>query len=314
MKRKFIVIVFLLLLFETLATAQIYQKGFSFQGYARDFDGNAIGGRSLFVRFSIYKEGNSGNPSFTELHSTVKTDAFGVFTLIVGSVNEVAFQNLNWSKENYYLSTEVSVNNSDFISVSNNQLLSVPYAQAASNGVPSGSILPYAGEVSTGVPFGYLVCDGALKNISDYPNLFAAIGTAWGGDGVANFRVPDLRGYFLRGVSNETNTDPDAVGRFALNGGNDGDQVGSYQGDITASHNHTGTTTTNGQHTHVWGKGLEGDDSGSGGSHAEFTNIGGSNSSVIQPAGDHNHTFQSDNTGGAETRPKNANVWYIIKF
>lgn len=61
-----------------------------------------------------------------------------------------------------------------------------------------GFIKPYAG---TSIPTGYLLCNGAAISRAQYPELFAAIGTTWGaGDGSSTFNVPDLRGYFLRGV------------------------------------------------------------------------------------------------------------------
>lgn len=42
-------------------------------------------------------------------------------------------------------------------------------------------------------PLGGL-CDGQLLIISEYPDLFGVIGTTYGGDGVTNFTLPDLRG------------------------------------------------------------------------------------------------------------------------
>jgi microcystin-dependent protein len=43
-------------------------------------------------------------------------------------------------------------------------------------------------------PVGWAFCSGQLLQISQYPNLFALIGTTYNGDGVNNFGVPDLRG------------------------------------------------------------------------------------------------------------------------
>lgn len=43
-------------------------------------------------------------------------------------------------------------------------------------------------------PVDWLLCDGSLKQISDYDALFALIGTTYGGDGMSNFALPDLRG------------------------------------------------------------------------------------------------------------------------
>jgi len=49
--------------------------------------------------------------------------------------------------------------------------------------------------------YGWLACDGSKYKVSEYPELFAAIGTIYGGDGTQDFRVPDLRGRALCGSS-----------------------------------------------------------------------------------------------------------------
>lgn len=58
----------------------------------------------------------------------------------------------------------------------------------------------------TTAPTGYLSCDGTTYNIGDYP-LLEALFTAdfgavnyFGGDGATTWKVPDLRGEFLRGT------------------------------------------------------------------------------------------------------------------
>ena len=105
--------------------------------------------------------------------------------------------------------------------------------------IPSGSILTFAGPVAN-IPNGYLLCDGSSLNGADYPELFAAIGTAWGSASGTTFNLPDTRGLFLRGVDGIANRDPDKASRTALaTGGNTGNNVGSYQDDRFASHNHT---------------------------------------------------------------------------
>ena len=42
-------------------------------------------------------------------------------------------------------------------------------------------------------PFGWTLCNGQLLTINSNPLLFALIGTTYGGDGVNNFRLPDMR-------------------------------------------------------------------------------------------------------------------------
>lgn len=50
---------------------------------------------------------------------------------------------------------------------------------------------------------GYLEADGSLILRASYPALFAKIGTVFGaGDGSTTFRIPDVRGVFIRGWDN----------------------------------------------------------------------------------------------------------------
>jgi microcystin-dependent protein len=57
---------------------------------------------------------------------------------------------------------------------------------------------PYMGEVrmfgGNFAPRGWALCNGALLGISQYSALFSLLGTTYGGDGVTNFALPDLRG------------------------------------------------------------------------------------------------------------------------
>ncbi|KAG2378391.1 hypothetical protein C9374_008534 [Naegleria lovaniensis] len=57
--------------------------------------------------------------------------------------------------------------------------------------VPIGAIKLFSGHVE---PEGWKWCDGSVLSCSSYPDLFAVIGTTFGGDGVLNFALPDLRG------------------------------------------------------------------------------------------------------------------------
>lgn len=57
---------------------------------------------------------------------------------------------------------------------------------------------PYVGEIRMfgfgRVPSGWFTCDGSLVPIAEYETLFVLLGTTYGGDGMTNFAVPDLRG------------------------------------------------------------------------------------------------------------------------
>lgn len=56
-----------------------------------------------------------------------------------------------------------------------------------------GEIRMFAGAYA---PEGWRLCDGTLLPVADpqYQTLFALIGTTYGGDGVKDFALPDLRG------------------------------------------------------------------------------------------------------------------------
>ena len=57
---------------------------------------------------------------------------------------------------------------------------------------------PFVGEIRMfgGIfaPMDWAFCDGQTMPIAQYDVLYALIGTTYGGDGVTNFNLPDLRG------------------------------------------------------------------------------------------------------------------------
>lgn len=54
-----------------------------------------------------------------------------------------------------------------------------------------GEIRMFAGNFA---PVDWATCDGQLLSIAQYSELYALIGTTYGGDGVRTFALPDLRG------------------------------------------------------------------------------------------------------------------------
>lgn len=156
--------------------------------------------------------------------------------------------------------------------------------------IPPGSIQAFGGDEAS-LPPGWDVCDGRdVSRTGTYANLFTAIGTRWGiGDGSSTFNLPDLRGSFLRGIDltseGQKGADPNHASRTRPTGGTGtSEQVGSYQEDEFESH-----------------------------THAIARNSGGFGQG-------HNAVFDATDpvitsaTGGAETRPKNWYVLYIIKL
>ncbi len=304
MKRSLLLLVSLLL--STFAYSQhgIESKGFSYQGYARNASGVALGGEQIAVRVSIMPR-NSSTVIFLEEHPLVNTDAFGVFHLVIGSVNTNDFEALAFGIKNYAMKVEAKTPDINYVTISNAELLAVPYAKAAGNGNPSGTVITFAGAVSK-LPRGYLICDGRTLNIADYPELFEAIGTAWGGNGSTNFRLPDLRGRFLRGARlGNTSIDTDYGSR---SGGESVNKIGSSQNQEIQVHSH-GVNDPGHTHSYI-------------DMHSQADKVqGGNNETARDDEFNTPRTTASSttgvtirSTGGSETRPVNSYVLYIIKY
>lgn len=164
--------------------------------------------------------------------------------------------------------------------------------------VPAGTVISYMGN---NVPGGYLSCDGAEYNISEYPNLAEQIKTEfgsynyYGGDGTTTFAVPDLRGEFLRGTgtnSHQSGCDGATVGEHQ-----DGsDVVGGYFG----STNGTLYVGEKMYHTNMNTK-----------SDNWSPNTGGAN---IFNRNRTESSSYSDTIGKGISRPTNTSVLYCIKY
>lgn len=138
-------------------------------------------------------------------------------------------------------------------------------------GVPSGAVMPFA---MNAAPLGWLAADGSTVSRTTYASLFSAIGTLYGaGNGSTTFALPDLRGYFVRGVG--INSDATASGTF-----------GAKQADDFKSHTHTESNGNSGGNFGAGGFGPV---------------LYGSVKGI------------TESTGGTETRPKNIALLYCIK-
>ena len=179
----------------------------------------------------------------------------------------------------------------------------------SNSGSPVGEVTAFAGSTNT-IPDGWLLCDGTPLNSTNYPALHAAIGSAWGdasddGDSSSDFRLPDLRGRFLRGVSGSTTHDLDSNLRQVSGvGGNSGNDVGSHQED--AIRNITGSF--NGGPTYA-----------SPNANGAFTEHEASYQTQPGSGRTQKHTTVILNAyrvvpTGSDNRPKNVYVNYIIKY
>ncbi len=161
---------------------------------------------------------------------------------------------------------------------------------------PPGTIITCA---SQDPPAGYLDCNGAWLSKTAYKSLFTAIGTRWGNDEAGGrFRLPDLRGRFLRGYST-------------------GQSTGVYQNDalpgITGTlavrnilSNNTGVIQTGTPSGAFY-------NTGTGHTLGKVQDIGGNSSNSNQIAFSASRS-SSIYGAAAEVRPANMAVLYAIKY
>ena len=129
MEKRLFILLLLSLLLISFADAQAPQK-FSYQAIARDKDNNPIVDKAVAVEMRILQNSATGTEVFKEAH-TPKTNAFGLFTLEIGSKTALS---VNWATGTYFLETKIDPNGgTNFELVGTVQLLAVPYALYAAN-------------------------------------------------------------------------------------------------------------------------------------------------------------------------------------
>ena len=185
--------------------------------------------------------------------------------------------------------------------------------------IPPGVVHPFAGSTA---PSGWLLCNGSEYSQATYAALYTAIGStyntqvnpttgsAWASPSGGNFRVPDYRGSFLRGVGTPYAGDAVSLGGWqahktaknslGLSGGSIGGDTGHTHGldnsFLVNQSNSVGLT----------GSGIAAAVNSCG--NLGMNNTGGSSG--------HSHSFTSPalGDGDTETRPHNKGVNYIIKY
>lgn len=153
---------------------------------------------------------------------------------------------------------------------------------------PPGSVSFYCGNTP---PEGWLECNGASLSRSVYEALFAAIGTTFGYNNSETFKIPDLRGYFLRTWDHGRGIDS-------------GRSFGAIQNDATQR-----------MIGAIWGFATTMNLSAEGPFYKEFKSAltyGGNNSTEygLQLSFDNNRSVRTAN----EERPKNIALLSIIKY
>ncbi|WP_109479119.1 phage tail protein [Paraburkholderia sp. C35] len=152
---------------------------------------------------------------------------------------------------------------------------------------------------------GYLKANGALLNRADYPALWAYAQTSgalvsesdwtagsWGcfssGDGAATFRIPELRGEFIRCYDDSRGIDTSRA-------------IGTYQASQNIAHKHVATSDTVAAHTHTATTDVQG-------YHGHGVADGGHAHGV----GDPGHSHGQPNYGSAQAGGDNGGVGVAV--
>lgn len=142
--------------------------------------------------------------------------------------------------------------------------------------VPVGTVIAVAH--NNAPDFGWLKCNGTTVSRAAYPRLYEKIANFYGFQTSTDFRVPDFRGEFLRGLDDGRGLDP-------------GRNIAQLQAQSIQSHSH-GLSVLRGDR--------------------------GPNQDGNLVFGDEDYypyvPRQTDATGGTETRPRNMPVVYWIKY
>ncbi|BAO74695.1 tail fiber protein [Winogradskyella sp. PG-2] len=300
MKTKNLFLTVVLLFIATLNYAQTSAEasGIAIQGIARDANNTARINTPITLTFELYYlDGTTIVPIGSPVDANLTTDNFGVFSYVLEAGVE---NNATMANQQAYL--KISEGGT---TISNEKLNHVPYAIAANNGVPTGSIMPFVG-TSSDVPAGWALCNGQTLPTTA-TKLIAMIGN----------NAPDLGGMFLRGAGSNNMTSTETV-------------LNETQDDDYKSHNHDSgslVTSSDGAHKHLKTESLINVQYGETYTNIRIGFVSGSlpqatNDSDI--AGNHTHSIfgNTDVSGGnadnnpedTETRPVNYGVNYIIKL
>jgi len=117
-------------------TAQQPQQ-FSYQTVVRGSDNLLVVNKMIGIRISLLQGSENGDVVYVEKH-TPSTNANGLASIAIGTGSNVLgnFSAINWSKGPYFIKTETDpagISNYSLTTIS--QLLSVPYALYAGNGI-----------------------------------------------------------------------------------------------------------------------------------------------------------------------------------
>jgi hypothetical protein len=122
--------------------AQNVPTGIPFQGIAKDFNGNPVNERKVYIQTNLIAGSINGKTIFTEEHET-QTDAIGVFSIMIGQGRRTQgfikmLSEIKWEEGPYFLGIQIAITPSapleswkyqnNWINMGTTSLGIVPYA------------------------------------------------------------------------------------------------------------------------------------------------------------------------------------------
>ena len=115
----------------TCSLAQSNPRGMKYQAVARDMKGEILANSKIELRISLHSTSSLRNDThYSETH-TITTSDLGLFSIAVGDGTKESgnFEAIPWSALNIWMEIQIkSKGETKFTSISNSQLLAVPYA------------------------------------------------------------------------------------------------------------------------------------------------------------------------------------------
>ena len=106
-------------------------QSFRYQAVARDNSGNILANQSVSFRISILSGSIAGTVVYSEIHTGLSTNTFGLVEMEIGNGTPVTgtFSSIDWGNNSYFVKIEMDPSGGTAFQVlSTSQLLSVPYA------------------------------------------------------------------------------------------------------------------------------------------------------------------------------------------
>jgi uncharacterized protein (TIGR02145 family) len=137
MKQAFL---FTLLLLQSFLSFTQAPNKMSYQAVIRNSNNTVVSNHAVGMRISILQGTATGISVYTETQSpTTNTNGLIAIEIGTGTIISGSFANIDWANSPYFVKTETDPNGgSNYTLTGTSQLLSVPYALYAKNGLPSG--------------------------------------------------------------------------------------------------------------------------------------------------------------------------------